>query len=172
MNIVLKNFEFENVKNEYKALDVGIYNGYIKDVCITTSRSNKKMICVTVELIGEKFLNGAHLGGRVEKYYILLNDLYTASKLYSLLQACNIDVKVGDEINVEQLIHSNVLLNKNVYVKLKKSNYVNKDGILKECNNISYLKRFENSTVVNMNDSEHINKNVVENTLNDEDIPF
>ena len=143
MNIILKHFEFDNSNRIYKALEDGFYNGVIKDVYISVSKNNREMLCATVELKGEKSLNGAHLDGRIEKYYILLNDKYTATKMFGFLQACKIDVKDGDAINIEQLIASNVLLNKNVVVKLKKSSYINKDNEVRECNNISYMKAQE-----------------------------
>lgn len=167
MNIILKQFEYKNENRTYKALEDGFYNGVVKDVCITTSKNNREMIVVTIELQGEKMLNGAHLGGRIERLYIMLNDEYTPVKLFSFLQACNIDVKVGDAVNIEQLIASNILINKNVVVKLKKTSYINKNNEVVECNNISYIKASEVKQ-----QSAFINNNVVEHILDSEDIPF
>ena len=72
--------------------------------------------------------------------------------------ACDVDVKPGDNVNINQLVTSNVLYYKNVRVKLKKSTYLNVNGEVKECNSVSYVLKAE--------------KVVVENTFDSEDIPF
>lgn len=158
MNIILEEFKVENTNNTYKALDEGIYNALIKDIQLTKSKSGKDMMCVTLELQGEKMINGAHLGGRIERYYIVLNDKYAGQKLHTLLMSCDVDVKPGDNVNINQLVTSNVLYYKNVRVKLKKSTYLNANGEVKECNTVSYVLKAE--------------KVVVENTFDSEDIPF
>ena len=160
MNIILEEYKGTN-RNIYRALEDGIYNGITKDIKITTSKSGKHMIVVEVELQGEKMLNGAHLGGRIERYYIILNDKFSGTKLFGLLQAVGVDVKAGDEINVEQIICSNVMTNKNVLVVLKKTSYKNKDGEIVECNRIAYLKKCNN-----------VNNNNNSIEINDDDIPF
>ena len=77
--------------------------------------------------------------------------------MFSFLHGAGIDVKVGDEINIHQLIISNVLTGKNVLVKLNKSTYTDKAGNVKECNKVQYIKRTEQ---------------VVDYAINDDDIPF
>ena len=160
MNIILKEYKSEKTNNIYKALEDGIYNAKIIDVSIKTSKNNNKMLVLNLELVGEKMLNGAHLGGRKEKYFIMLNDKYAGVKMHSLLEGVGIDVKVGDEINVEQLIISNVLINKQVKIKLEKSNYENKDGVDVECNRVKYLLKAGRQ------------ESVIEDVLNNDDIPF
>lgn len=158
MNIILEEYKRDNSSRTYKALDDGIYDAVISDVKIKISKQGNKMMVLELELQGDKMFNGAHLGGRRENYYIMLNDKYAGVKLHSLLQGVNVDVKAGDNINVEQLMTSNVLQNKNVKVKLQKSSYINKDGETKECNKVMYLIKAE--------------QKVVEQQLNDDDIPF
>ena len=160
MNIILKEYKSEKTNNIYIALEDGIYNAKIIDASIKTSKNNNKMLVLNLELVGEKMLNGAHLGGRKERYFIMLNDKYAGVKMHSLLEGVGIDVKVGDEINVEQLIISNVLVNKQVKIKLEKTNYVNKDGVDVECNRIKYLLKADRQ------------ENVIEDVLNNDDIPF
>lgn len=160
MNIILKEYKSEKTNNIYKALEDGIYNAKIIDASIKTSKNNNKMLVLNLELVGEKMLNGAHLGGRKERYFIMLNDKYAGVKMHSLLEGVGIDVKVGDEINVEQLIISNVLINKQVKIKLEKSNYINKDGVDVECNRVKYLLKADRQ------------ENVIEDVLNNDDIPF
>lgn len=149
MNIILEEYKNEK-KNVYKALDEGIYDAKIKDVELTTSKKGNKMMVLTIELQGEKMLNGAHLGGRMEKYYILLGDKYAGVKMHSLLKGVGVDVKVGDNINIEQLVVSNVIQGKNVRVKLNKDTYINNKGETKECNRIMYLLQSEQSSVEEM----------------------
>ena len=161
MNIILQEYKREKTNNEYRALDDGIYSAKITDTSIKTSKRGNKMMVVSLELQGEKMFNGAHLGGRRENYYIMLNDKYAGVKMHSLLEGCGIDVKIGDEINVEQLIVSNVLSNKNVRVRLEKTSYVNKDGVEKECNKVKYLLQDENKVDA-----------IASAPLNDDDIPF
>lgn len=165
MNIILQEYKNENKNNVYKALEEGMYDAKIIDVRLQRSKTNKQMLCVTFELQGEKMLNGAHLGGRIERYYIVLEDKYAGSKLHTLLQSVGVDVKPGDEINVQQLVTSNVLINKELQVKLKKTNYINANGETKECNAVSYTKAKVKHNFINTT-------TVVENVIDDEDIPF
>ena len=158
MNIILEEYKRDNANRVYKALEDGIYDAVISDVKIKMSKQGNKMMVLELELQGDKMFNGAHLGGRHENYFVMLNDKYAGVKLHSLLQGVGVDVKPGDNINVEQLITSNVLQNKNVKVKLQKSSYINKNNEIKECNKVMYLIKAEQKPV--------------EQKLNDDDIPF
>lgn len=159
MNIKLEEFNISNIKSEYKALEDGLYDAKIKDVSLMNSKNGKKMMCVTLELQGEKMVNGVHLGGRNEKYYIVLEDKYAGQKLHSLLTACGVDVKAGDNINIQQLVTSNVMSYKLVKAKLKKTNYINANNEVKECNAVSYI-------------TTHPNQNIISDIITSDDIPF
>lgn len=165
MNIILEEYKRDVKTNDiYRALEDGIYDAKINDVEIKISKNGNRMMCVKIELLGEKMLNGAHLGGRRETYFVMLNDKYAGVKMHSLLTGCGVDVRVGDEINVEQLIVSNVLMNKLVKAKLIKSSYVNKEGKEVECNRVRYLVKADKQQ---QEDVSHVMREI-----SDDDIPF
>lgn len=138
MNITLKNIEHES-NNIYKALEEGKYDAHIIDVQIKKTKTNRPMLEMTFELEGEKMLNGAHLGGRKERYNILLDTKYTPSILLNALNNLGIDVKDGDEINVEQLVNCGRLMGRECHVYLIKEYYMDSLGEKKEANKIKFL---------------------------------
>lgn len=149
MNITLKEMDKSENNNVYRALDEGKYDASVIEISIKRTKTNRPCLELVFELQGEKMFNGAHLGGRKEKYMILLDTKYTASILLNALRALGIDVRDGDEINIEQLVSSDRLMGRECMVYLLKEYYIDSMGEKKEANKIKFLSLKANPMSIN-----------------------
>ena len=149
--------------NYFGVIKEGWYISKISNVEITTSKNNNKMLVVEFELIEESRGGRIPFAGHKIKKYLLLEDKYIGAKLYELLKLCDIDVKDGDEIDVEKLVEGGQLLNIYVDAEIIEDTYTNKDGKSVICNRINYIHAI---------DYKDYRKKVEDVVINDDDIPF
>lgn len=126
----------------FNALPAGDYDCMVDDVKLITTSTGRPMMEVVLKLFGEASYQGAMLNGRKERYRVLLDTKYTGSILFNLLKALKVDVKAGDDIDVNLLITSGNLKGRLCTVVLDEGDYTDREGNVKKTNNVKFIKKY------------------------------